>query len=168
MDHVALVDLLAVRLASHPIGRLANGARMGAALHSEDLSIVDLVALDAQAPWEARRAEGTDTQAEAFTSPEDASRFRPGRFGASALYALDQPLTLETFPATPFVHKKGGLYQGVAVAFLDRVPHAVYTDADGVWWIRPWSMFADGRFHRGPAQKTHWIGCLAPHAPDGA
>jgi hypothetical protein len=161
MDHDALASLLHNRLRSHPNGVLGRVARMGAALHSEDLGVVDLIANGAQTPWNAERATVQDRQATPF-GPEGDAPWRPDRFLRSPLYPLVEDLTLETFPATPFVHKKGGLYQGVAIAYLDHTPHAVYTDANGVWWIRPWAMFADGRFTRAEPQPTHWIGCGHP------
>jgi hypothetical protein len=158
MDHDALANLLHARLRSHPNGLVGRGARMGAALHSEDLGVVDLFSSGDQTPWNAERATDADRQATPF-GPEGDKPWRPDRFASSGRYPLDEDLTLETFPATPFVHKKGGAYQGVAIAYLDHIPHAVYTDANGVWWIRPWAMFVDGRFTRATPQPTQWVAC---------
>jgi len=45
-------------------------------------------------------------------------------------------------------HKKGGLYRltGKGVYEPDRSPVAIYDDAEGTVWIRPWEEFHDGRF----------------------
>lgn len=45
-------------------------------------------------------------------------------------------------------HRKGGLYRLLheGINEPDRSPVAIYDDADGTIWVRPWAEFHDGRF----------------------
>lgn len=45
-------------------------------------------------------------------------------------------------------HRKGGLYRLIqrGIYESDRSPVAIYDDADGTVWVRPWGEFQDGRF----------------------
>ncbi|MEL6570227.1 MAG: DUF1653 domain-containing protein [Pseudomonadota bacterium] len=45
-------------------------------------------------------------------------------------------------------HRKGGLYRLIdqGVYEPDRSLVAIYDDAEGTVWVRPWSEFQDGRF----------------------
>lgn len=45
-------------------------------------------------------------------------------------------------------HRKGGLYRliGVGVWEPDGSPAVIYDDAEGHLWVRPKSVFEDGRF----------------------
>lgn len=51
-------------------------------------------------------------------------------------------------------HRKGGLYRLIqqGVYEPDRSPVAIYDDAEGTVWVRPWSEFQDGRFTPVPGQ----------------
>lgn len=163
-DLAPQMAVLRRRMASHPVGPLVAGTghRMGVALHSEDLSLVDLTAQGRDHAWQAQKAAEGDA-ASGLADPLDAAFPVPARFARARAFALHEPLTLSTLPAMPLRHAKGGLYQGVAVAWMDGAPHAVYTDQDGLWWCRPWDMFADGRFAHDAPRIVHWIPCLHGH-----
>ena len=163
-DLAPLLDALRRRLASHPVGPMVHGTghRMGAALHSEDLCVIDLVATQRDTPWQARRAAADDAPS-GLADPLDHAFPVPARFTRSAAFVLHEPLTLSTLPGMPLQHAKGGRYQGVAVAWMEGTPHAIYSDAQGLWWCRPWPMFADGRFVHDTPRTTAWIACLQGH-----
>ena len=64
------------------------------------------------------------------------------------LRRLFQPKTVAAPWAATHQHHKGGLYRllNKGVYEPDRSLIAIYDDADGTVWVRPWAEFHDGRF----------------------
>lgn len=155
-------DLVAARHHSHPPGLLAGTtARMGCALHTQTRTLLDLHAHTPHTPWVGHTAHATDTPAQpVFTHPHDSLPWRPARFARAQKLSLHAPLTLDTLPAHPLQHRAGGRYIGVAVAHHEGQFLAIYADQHGLWWARPWAMFADGRFTSQPAQLVPWPAIL--------
>lgn len=146
---------LATRLASHPLGTTPGGARIGAAFHSETLQMLDLIAPSSSTPWQARVATDHDEQA-VVCSHDTLAIWRPQRFARTSRLSLQAALTMETLPGYPLVHRNGTSYTGVALAYLEAEAFAIYRSQDGVWWARPWAMFADGRFQARAPRCVDW------------
>ena len=153
---------LGTRLASHPPGLVGKGARMGAAFHSEILCVLDVMAIDPDKPWELREASAQDAPATPF--PDGGRTWHPRRFSAAQAIKLAHPLTLETLPGMPLRHRNGGTYTGVALARFNDEMMAIYASPCGIWWARPWHMFADGRFTPDIPQLVSWRNTLESQA----
>lgn len=138
---------------------------MGAALHSETLAVLDLVATGNTHPWLARAATPSDEPAQPFTHDAFAA-WVPQRFARTARIKVASALTMDTLPGMALIHRNGGSYTGVAIAAHETGLLAVYACDDGIWWARPWSLFADGRFKAAPPRLVAWRNPLEPlHAP---
>lgn len=151
----SLRQALAQRLGSHPPGLLEGGARIGAALHSETLDVLDLHVHAPHKPWQAHLAQAGDPPAAPF-GPQGNAPWRPHRFGRTQALALSAPLTLETLPGHPLIHRSGGVYTGIALADMAGQLLAIYASDTGLWWARPWTLFADGRFTPAPPRLVAW------------
>lgn len=158
MNDEDLRSLLAARLRSHPPGLVPGGARMGAALHSETLEVLDLVASHPDRPWSARVAHDDDPTGSPF-GHNGHEAWVPSRFERTSKMDLRTTLTIETLPGTLMRHRNGDLYTGVAPAVLEGTLVSIYANLCGVWWARPWAMFADGRFST-EAGRVCWRGPL--------
>lgn len=85
-----------------------------------------------------------------LVDPEDGTWIvaAPGAVRDSADADLPQPASLSEFvDGRVWRHRKGGVYTQIGTGRDKDGPVVIYAaHADRLWWVRPASMFSDGRF----------------------
>ena len=133
-------------------GILPNGAaRIGVALHSETLALIDIVA-DKAKGLHGLPVDGTAPQARPFALEERAmvEPHRPEQIDP------ENGLTPTSVTGARLLHYSGASYTGIAQIDIAGEAFGLYSSPEGIWWVRPWDMFADGRFTIAESQTAPW------------